>query len=402
MIARRAALTPSPHVPRSVRVWALAAALLLAVGACGDDPEAPPADVAADTADAIGPADGDVAERDTSSADADASAPDLDAVDASDAADARDIADPEDARDTADADEVTDADAPTDTDEPTDADALSDIADAEDDAGPDDADAGPDDADAGPDDADAGGPGPFDDLEGLTGAALRAALAARIDGHTALGYDGDGEAREVMFAVVDARDGRLECIYTGRTVAAEDPAAPPLGAVGPPIDTTPDADCRWPGGANVPGGCFFNTEHSWPQSAGASNEPARSDLHHLFPTWEYANNQRSNHPFGDTTCVASACPWHEGASELGVSASGATVFEVRPRYRGDVARAQFYFAVRYGKTIGASVEQALRGWHADDPPDDVERARNDAIELWQHNRNPFVDRPDFVDAISDF
>ena len=45
---------------------------------------------------------------------------------------------------------------------------------------------------------------------------------------------------------------------------------------------------------------------------------------------------------------------------------------------------------------------ALRGWNLADPPDDLERGRNAAIEKLQNNRNPFVDRPDFVDRISDY
>ncbi|MFZ5949748.1 MAG: endonuclease, partial [Candidatus Rifleibacteriota bacterium] len=40
--------------------------------------------------------------------------------------------------------------------------------------------------------------------------------------------------------------------------------------------------------------------------------------------------------------------------------------------------------------------------HREDPVDEEEKARNDRIENIQHNRNPFVDRPDFVDQISDF
>lgn len=246
--------------------------------------------------------------------------------------------------------------------------------------------------------------GPFDDLDGLSGAELRAALLNRIDDHTALGYSGEGTAREYMYAVLDVKNGRVECVYTGRTIAAENADAPPLGIddTDGPIDTTPEKDCRYPDESPVPGGCFFNTEHCWPQSQGADLEPARSDIHHLFPTYEFANGTRSNYPLGDTTCSDSGCSWDENGSELGYAEAGYQAFEVRPDLRGNLARAQFYFAVRYAKELSATVEADLRAWHAADPPDEAEIARNEGIFAVQGNRNPFVSRPDFVALIDDF
>lgn len=209
-------------------------------------------------------------------------------------------------------------------------------------------------------------------VDHLSGHALVDALQDLIDGHTNLGYDG---ARDRIFTSIDVHDGKIECIYTGRLVS--------------------------PDGTRTPGG--FNTEHSWPQSEGATGV-AKADLHHLFPTDATANNRRGSYPFGDTDCnQSSACVWYEGGSELGNSSTGGgRVFEVRPAYRGDIARAHFYFSVRYGLAIPASEETVLRAWHQQDPVSDRERLRNDRIEAVQHNRNPFVDRPDFVARIADF
>ncbi|MBX2850648.1 MAG: endonuclease [Phycisphaeraceae bacterium] len=38
-------------------------------------------------------------------------------------------------------------------------------------------------------------------------------------------------------------------------------------------------------------------------------------------------------------------------------------------------------------------------WHAQDPPDDWERGRNDRVEAVQGNRNPFIDRPEFAERV---
>jgi len=218
---------------------------------------------------------------------------------------------------------------------------------------------------------------PHKDLEGLRDGTLRTALYNLIKDQTALGYD---VARDEMYAMdtgLDVRDGWVECIYTGTLAMAD--------------------------GTHTMGGSF-NTEHSWPQSAGASAEPARSDLHHLFPVLDSANLARSNNPFGETDCdIDGSCLWEMAASALGPSVgSGQRVFEVRPVRRGDIARAQFYFSLRYQMQISGEVETTLKDWNRADPPDNRERVRNDRIELLQGNRNPFIDRSDFVDLISDF
>lgn len=210
------------------------------------------------------------------------------------------------------------------------------------------------------------------DLDGLRDGALIDALYGRISGQTALSYEG---ARDEIFNRIGLANGKVECIYTGRQTA--------------------------PDGTRTPGD--MNAEHSWPQSEGADALPAKSDMHHLFPADATANSRRSSYPFGDTACSGSACTWANGGSELGAPAGGAgTVFEVRPQSRGDIARAHFYFSVRYRLHIGAAEEANLRTWDQQDPPDARERSRNDEIERIQHNRNPFVDRPDLAGRIADF
>ncbi|RDV36614.1 hypothetical protein DV096_17875 [Bradymonadaceae bacterium TMQ3] len=212
-------------------------------------------------------------------------------------------------------------------------------------------------------------------LEGASDQALKDGLFQLVDGHTSYSYS---DARDYMYAVVDGidtqADGFIHCPYTGRLA-------------------TPD-------GSRTPDN--FNTEHSWPRSNGAQSPPPESDIHHLFPTWMPSNSARASHEFGNTNCT-SDCSWQDGGSKLGTGTDGRSpVFEVRLENRGDIARAHFYFSVRYGLSIPAQEEVVLRQWHCEDPPDDWERLRNDRVEVVQDNRNPFIDRPDFVDHITDF
>jgi endonuclease I len=44
----------------------------------------------------------------------------------------------------------------------------------------------------------------------------------------------------------------------------------------------------------------------------------------------------------------------------------------------------------------------MKQWHQADPVTEVDRARNQAVYEAQGNRNPFVDRPEFVQAVGSF
>lgn len=136
----------------------------------------------------------------------------------------------------------------------------------------------------------------------------------------------------------------------------------------------------------------MNIEHTWPQSLGAKGW-AKVDLHHIFPADSKANGIRGNLPFGNVTNPT----WSEGGS----SCDGVH-FQVRKEQRGDTARAMLYFAVMYNQHIPADEEKVLRAWNKEDPVSPSEKRRNEYINKLQHNRNPFVDRPDFVDLIDDF
>lgn len=228
--------------------------------------------------------------------------------------------------------------------------------------------------------------GYYSAAEGKTGAALIAALHRIVCRARVLGYDA---ARDSMYAFVEDPDNNdlMADVYVGRVATVNSRAT--AAAAG------------------------FNTEHSWPQSRGAQTDPANSDIHHLFPSDAAANSERSNLPFGVvvTPMWTSPDPDNDGdVSKRGLNAQGQMVFEPRNAKKGDVARALLYFYVRYNsrRTANYSLanfnleEATLIQWAAADPPDAFERQRNSLAYRAQGNRNPFIDRPEFVAAAGDW
>lgn len=219
--------------------------------------------------------------------------------------------------------------------------------------------------------------------------ALKASLRAQMEeNHFDAGYD---RARIFMFGqfyLTTAANGT----YTVKDVYCEKNRSSQEFKKG-----------QTPGPNLVPGGNIINVEHTWPQSKFASqydDEMQRDDLHHLFPSDTRMNAARANLDFG--VVVESTqrlkCP----VAKVGLNTAGEKVFEAPRSHMGNVARAMFYFSVRYNLSIDPVQEEILRLWHQEDPIDDEEMARNEAIEKVQGNRNVFIDQPDLVNQISDF
>ncbi len=147
-------------------------------------------------------------------------------------------------------------------------------------------------------------------------------------------------------------------------------------------------------------GNIINTEHTWPQSRFTTRFPKetqKSDLHHLFPSDSQINSHRSSLRFGNVVDEMEhlKCP----QNKLGKQSSGETVFEAPAAHKGNIARAIFYFAVRYQMRVSPTEEAALREWNKEDPVDAAEFERNNGIESLQGNRNPFIDFADLADHI---
>ncbi|WP_433164065.1 endonuclease [Kribbella sp. CA-247076] len=218
--------------------------------------------------------------------------------------------------------------------------------------------------------------------EGKTGAALKAALHTIISDQTKLSYD------QVWNALKDtdqdpANPDNVVLLYSGRSQSKSTNG-------GDPND--------------------WNREHVWPQSHGdfgTATGPG-TDLHHLRPEDVSVNAARGNLDFDNGGSAVAECS--------GCTADGDS-FAPRAAVRGDVARMILYMAVRYEGTDGfANLEPnnsvgngsapfvgklaVLKAWSAADPPDAFERRRNDVIHTtYQHNRNPFVDHPEWISSI---
>jgi len=225
--------------------------------------------------------------------------------------------------------------------------------------------------------------GYYDDAQGLTGDDLKLALHEIIDDHLPFSYD---DLRDFILKNTDEdpnNSNNVILLYSGRSQDKNT-----FG--GDPDD--------------------WNREHVWAKSHGdfGNNPPAGTDAHHIRPTDVSVNSARGNLDFdmgGTPVAQAPGC-FKDGDS-----------FEPRDEVKGDVARMIFYMATRYegGGTVPdlevvdevntypnpqhGKLSQLIL-WNTQDPPDDFEMNRNDVIYYqYQGNRNPFIDHPEYVDAI---
>lgn len=191
----------------------------------------------------------------------------------------------------------------------------------------------------------------------------------------------------------------------------------------------------------------YDREHSWPASRGFARGggplgPAYTDAHHLYAAFHDYNRKRYNHPFRSLFADEGVSFPADQNAGLGARYSESPhnsnyLSKSEPRFwsvwqgrRGDIARAQFYMALRYegdaealepdleltdrrciigiepkvnltreGGLAFAGMRSDLLEWHWEDPVDDVERRRNTVIFLLQGNRNPFIDHPEWVEVI---
>lgn len=259
--------------------------------------------------------------------------------------------------------------------------------------------------------------GYYDSVDDASATTLRATLHAVIDDHTRFQYTSSSTDTWDILELADedpADETRILDVYRNASYAKE-------------------------GGGND----FYNREHTWPNSYGfpddrASNYPY-TDCHALFLSDSSYNSSRGNNPYRSCPSGCTERPTDENNGQGGGTGtypgnsnwrtgSGSTgTWETWIGRRGDVARALMYLDIRYeGGTHGgtgaaepdliltnnesliqtsggvnASVAYmgllaTLLAWHEEDPVSSAEIWRNEAVYLHQGNRNPFIDRPEWV------
>ena len=235
--------------------------------------------------------------------------------------------------------------------------------------------------------------GYYDSASGLGGDGLKTALYNIIKGHTEYEYTADTtDVWDILKETDKDPDNSANVIllYTGESVNAAQ---------------------EWNNGNG------WSREHVWSKSHGQFDPEvygpgAGTDVHHLRPSDPAANTAKNNRWFADggTEYLSTGCYYDDLL----------WTWEPRDEVKGDVARMMFYMATRYeGENNEPDLElinyfpadhnthdpvyallNDLLSWNQSDPVDDWERNRNDTIYYnYQHNRNPFIDHPEWVECI---
>lgn len=218
-------------------------------------------------------------------------------------------------------------------------------------------------------------------LPELQGDELLQTLQEQYRPSTVLPYN---RVRDTLFRNIDARNDTLYGIYTEFAVYL------------PPGQDPTEAAFQ----------AGINTEHSYPRGKGAGGFIPESDMHHLFPTRVEVNADRANFPYAEVP-DEEAIHWYYKNQKVNFQPSadtgqfselGVMAFEPPNAYKGDIARAIFYFYTMYTQAANAEdpdffelQRPTLCQWQAQDPVGQREWDRTKAIAGYQEGKaNPFV------------
>lgn len=254
----------------------------------------------------------------------------------------------------------------------------------------------------------------YSSIVNLSGEQLLTSLSDIIDDHTTISY---AEAFEWM--IITDRD-YLQSPLTDEELLNYDFNAikndnPYMRIMYRNDNFLPTAQKYWLDSNNR----TFDREHTWAQSLGGFDTSAGkgTDLHHLFASDEKNNqNGHNNLMYGNAnnnTLLIGDTPYNKtGYTGYQNGNSTVKIYEPLDEVKGDIARALFYMATRYDEdlhlafgldnlgenTIGNL--EVLLEWNELDPVDQFEIHRNNLIfNNIQNNRNPFIDYPEWANAI---
>lgn len=242
--------------------------------------------------------------------------------------------------------------------------------------------------------------GYYDALEGLSGAALKQALQDIIADPAVVRLQSYADIWDIL---KDAdrnpeNNNQVWCVYTELPMAKLDQQNT-SSIVGK--WNREHIFCQSRGGFEVAMGDTADGINVWNTTGPDNTVDGISDAHHLRAVNGQENSSRNNKNYGT---VASGTVY---AGPTGTQGS----------WRGDVARALFYMAVRFnaldvvngdpseylsdGTTPSGEIGDlaTLLNWNTQDPADDYEMNRNNVVYNWQMNRNPFIDYPLLADYI---
>ncbi len=271
-----------------------------------------------------------------------------------------------------------------------------------------------------------GAGGYYGTVNTATPGQLRCTLHQLIRGHTAYPYSGSGTTTWTILETAQAdaeHPGKVLDVYRNRL-----------------YDAVADR-------AGTGSGITYNREHTWPNSLGFPSATGNlglpnapyTDTHMLWLSDTQYNADRGNKPFAycNAACGERATEANGGIGGGSGSYPGNSnwvrspdgnqgAFEAWGARKGEMARAIFYMAIRYeggvdpvsgqdepeleltdirsqivqsnnyAQTAYMGLLTDLLAWHQADPPDAAEAARNDVIQGFQGNRNPFVDHPEWA------
>lgn len=242
--------------------------------------------------------------------------------------------------------------------------------------------------------------GYYASLEGLSGAALKQALQDIIANPSEVRLHSYADIWEILRTSDQnpLNSGQIWEIYLEQPMSKIDQQQ---GSSNVGKWNREHIFCQSRGNFEVALGDYAEGISIWNTTSAASVVDGISDAHHLRAVEGPENSSRNNKNYGP---VNSSTVY---AGPVGTQGS----------WRGDVARACFYMAVRFNglnvingdpsenlpsSTIGSGNIgdlATLLTWNVSDARDDFEMNRNNYVQTWQHNRNPFIDYPLLADYI---